>query len=220
MIHCSGLLALFGTTALCIQTAKEFIDDKVQTYKDLTAFKVAKTLLKLPYELALTYVSIIESYADEYKMEHANQEAQWYHYPYFCIASVWYISMRMTGYMNECIKQRYRDTTLRDIVTQVDDQTIEVLYEWKKQSYVVRVDIEKMLMKELTSAEAILEDGTVVDVTKRIKELLGPLEDWHHLVYTPQMFGWKKLTLNKFDSDELEYVSIEYVGDDKMPRLH
>ena len=220
MIHGSGLLALFTTTAICLQTAKEFIEDKVQTYKDFTAYKVAKTLIKLPYELTLTYVSIIESYADEYKMEHAGEEAQWFHYPYFCVASVRYISMRMTGYFNECIKERYRDTTLRDIVTQIDDQTIEVLYEWKKQPYTFRVDIDKMLMKEMTSAEAMLEDGSVVDVTKRVKELLGPLEDWHHLVYTPQMFGWKRLKVNKFDSDELEHVTIEYVGDDKMPGLH
>jgi len=220
MIHGSGLLALFTTTAICIQSAREFILNQVESYKDLTAYKVVKTIVKLPYELVLTYASIIESYADEYKMEHDGKEPTWDKYPYFCFASVWYIWIRMTGYLHECIRERYRDKTLRDSVTQVDEHTIEVVYEWKKHHYVVQVVIDKMQMREFVSAVATLPDGSTLDVTKKVKELLGPLEDWHSISYTPRKLGWTKLILTRFDSVQLSDVATVVHADEPLLKLH
>ena len=214
----TSFAGLFGTAGAIMYSV---INNTKQLYSTLPVgvqrvVECVYKWCKIPYELALTYVSIVESYADEWKIDHRGAEAGWYWYPWFCVASVYYIALRMVGYMYERAKEHFRDKTLRDAVKRVNENTIELTYEWKKQTYVIRLGIDKMQMRQFKRAVAIVQHKDVeteVDVSEPIRELLGPLENWHHHSYTVEMFGWKKLVLHMFNTEEFESYTIEYSVD-------
>jgi len=78
-----------------------------------------------------------------------------------------------------------------------------------------------VLVKAVATYNRYNPDDTMdtVDVTARIRALLGPGENWHHQPLTPQMLGYESLLLSRLDREEFEVVDGVYGSGERLPAL-
>jgi hypothetical protein len=168
---------------------------------------------KIPKELWLSYEALIEGYVDEYKVYHNYQHPAWYWYPYFYIASVFYMLQTTRTLIDDKLREHYRDKTCAETVKIINAEKIEVTYEWKKRLYHMRLPVKRMELTEFIKASVVNDfteeenwiiEGESINVTQYVKTLLGPCEDWHNIPYTPSFLGLPNLKIYKMHADEFE----------------
>jgi hypothetical protein len=234
------------------QSSQAYFQEKIQSYFNLTdeqqnkykqhttsiqssiksyctwAYEVAYKIVyklgyKIPYDLGMTYVGVIQSYIDEYKLEHNDELPKWYWFPYFYVASIWYILYCSKTVFNNKMKEIYRDKRLLDCVENHNNEYLKVNYEWHGVQYSLYVKIDKFVMRDLVRATTAIknQDDTIeyVDCTKAICKLLGPSEDWHRIQLTPKMIGYNNLQLCKLDNETYEVIETNFDANDVLPPI-
>lgn len=223
----------YETFMSCYESTKQYVTQQsYQSYVDrikswgLYGLDIAtnigyKIFYKIPYDLGMTYVGVVESYVDEYKLENNNQLPTWYWFPYFYVASIWYMLYCSKTVFNNKMKEIYSDKQLKQCVENHNNEYLKVNYEWHGIQYCVVVKIDKFVMRDLVRATTKLNDKPEisVDCTKQISQLLGPSEDWHRVQYTPQMLGYNNLQLYKLDNDTYELVEMNFDANDILPSI-
>jgi hypothetical protein len=186
-----------------------------------------KLFYKIPYDLGMTYAGVVESYIDEYKLENNNKLPEWYWFPYFYVASVWYIMYSTKTVFNNKMKEIYRDKQLIQCVENHNNEYLKVNYEWHDIQYCVNVKIDKFVMRDLVRATTAIQKSQTENVTtfeyqdcsNLIRQYLGPSEDWHRIQYTPQSFGFTNLQLYKLDTDTYQVIECNFNANDVLPPM-
>jgi hypothetical protein len=166
-------------------------------------------------DLCFTYQGVLDSYVDEYKMHHDNQLPEWYWYPYFYVASVWYMLYSSKTIINSKLREIYRDKTLQQAVKPISKTKFQLTYELNKQIYMLHLPSNLLQMRQFVKAIAH-EDQDSKDVSDHVRQFLGPNEDWHCLEYTPSTLGYTHLEIHKMNFETFEVDSVVVKGDEKL----
>ena len=88
----------------------------------------------------------------------------------------------------------------------------DILYVLHEQLYKIRVYTKRGPRNKIV-LQVINENDE--DVTSVISQYLGPMEDFHAIIYKPETFGYKQLTFNLQDGtsevfDSSEPIKIKY----------
>ena len=214
------LLSVWSGLLLTFQLYKsKFVDfDREEFRKKYQYEWWYRVFLKSPYDLWMTYWGVFDSYIDQHVVYY-KQKPDMLWYPYFFFATFGYMAYSSLHILDGKLREHYRDKSLAESVRQIDNNTIEVTYEWKKQLYHIRVPIDRMQANQLVSASAVCKEGKQHDITKLLKKYLGPVEDWHNLEYAPTHFGYKSITLSKLDPEEFEMKVQSYDENDVMHKM-
>lgn len=89
-------------------------------------------------------------------------------------------------------------------------------------SYIIRGYTYKMIVKPNFCLSPILQisDENSNDVTNIVVPYMGPSYDWHGIVYTPHILGYKTLTFELIDGRELEFFENNEISlDTNLPDI-
>ena len=183
---------------------------------------------KVPRELWLSYEALIEGYVDEYKVYNGMRLPAWYWYPWFYVASVFYMIKTSRTLLDDKLREHYRDKTCSQSVKIINKDLLEVTYEWKKKLYKIRIPVQRMELTELLRAcieedgeekDEYLIQGTIVNVNDYVKSFLGPREDWHQIPYTPSQLDLPNLRIYKMNAEQFQVTHRTFSRDEVVESL-
>lgn len=159
-----------------------------------------------------TYISILTMYVVEYT-EKNKRDPEWYHYFVFVLQVIVYCSSYLICLVTLKLKSAEKGS---EAVKVINNRLLVLTYAWNGKEYKIQIPVDKMNTSEFVKAEiGGGGDGSiVVDVSKEIKPFMGPLEDWHGLVYTPASFGYSAVTITTMNSESFEVTAKTFKRDE------
>ena len=159
-----------------------------------------------------TYISILTMYVIEYT-EKNKRDPEWYHYFVFVLQVIMYCISYLICLVTLELKSVEKGSEAMKVI---NNRLLVLTYAWNGKEYKIHVPIDKMNTSEFVKAEigGGADGSIVVDVSKEIRPFMGPLEDWHGLVYTPASFGYSAVTITTMNSESFEVTAKTFKRDE------